>query len=424
MNKSAHILIVDDEPDTIEILSRQLGIENYKILKAYSGKESLELLKKHKVDLILMDIIMPEMDGFETIRIIRDTVKEFIPIIIVTASKDDTESITRGFAVGANDYIVIPCNKEELLARIKAMLRIKELHDALEEKNQKLTEANEQIEATHKELIATAEIARKRATELEKAYKKLDESQASLIRSEKLAVMGRLTADVAHELNNPLAIVIGGAQLILSRLDEKQTSSKSLLETVLRNARRCKTILSSLLGYNQTIGKKEENINLPDLIREAINDIGFQYDMSAIDVEWRYPGFAKGSAEASDKQAYLETVGNKSALLSVFVNLIRNARQAMGEKGRLTIAVAKEDKKHLRVEIHDTGIGMNKEQKAKLFQPFASGWKEKDGSGIGLATSLGIIETHGGSMSAESEGIGKGATFTILLPCEFARRSQ
>src|SRR3990167_7349130 len=126
MNKPAHILIVDDEPDTIEILSRQLSMENYKVLKASSGKKSLELLKKHKLDLVLMDIKMPGMDGFETITIIRDTVKDFIPIIIVTATRDDTESITRGFGVGADDYIVIPCSKEELLARIKAMLRIKE----------------------------------------------------------------------------------------------------------------------------------------------------------------------------------------------------------------------------------------------------------------------------------------------------------
>jgi signal transduction histidine kinase len=263
------------------------------------------------------------------------------------------------------------------------------------------------------------------------------EMQEKLLTSEKLAVMGRLTADVAHELNNPLAIVIGGIQLVLSRIDEKaQTTFKSQLETVLRNARRCKTILNNLLGYGRTIGKKEEAVNLPDLIREAIDDVNYQYDMSAIETVLNYPGSAEGpafseaspthrgepkasSAGASSEQAVAEITGNKSALLSVLVNLIRNARQAMGEKGRLTITIEKEDKKHLRIEIHDTGSGISKEQKVKLFQPFASGWKEREGSGLGLATSLGIIETHGGSMSAESEGEGKGATFTILLPCEF-----
>jgi len=235
------------------------------------------------------------------------------------------------------------------------------------------------------------------------------EMREKLLTSEKLAVMGRLTADVAHELNNPLAIVIGGTQLVLSRLDEKaQTTFKSQLETVLRNGRRCKTILSNLLGYGRTIGKKEEAVNLPDLVREAIDNVNYQHDMSAIEKVLNYGEIASA-----------EIIGNRSALLSVFVNLIRNARQAMGEKGRLTITIEKEDKKHLRIEICDTGLGMSKDQKSKLFKPFTSGWKAGEGSGLGLATSLGIIEMHGGSMTAESEGPGKGAAFTILLPCEF-----
>jgi len=238
-------------------------------------------------------------------------------------------------------------------------------------------------------------------------------AQEKLLAAEKLAVMGRLTADVTHEVNNPLAIIIGGTQLVLSRLDKKSSPFKKQLETVLRNAKRCKTILGSLLGYNRTIGKKEESINLPALIREAIKDVGYQYDMSGIETVFN-----------CNEIANAEITGNSTALLSVFINLIRNARQAMGEKGRLTITMQKEDEKHLRIEIHDTGSGMNAKQKAELFKPFASGWKERDGSGLGLATSLGIIETHGGSMSAESGGVGKGAVFTILLPCEFKEKKE
>lgn len=232
-----------------------------------------------------------------------------------------------------------------------------------------------------------------------------------LLAAEKLAVMGRLVADVSHELNNPLAIIIGGAQLVLSHLDKKSSQFKKQLEIVLRNAKRCKTILGNLLSYNRTISKKEEAINLPALIREAIQNVGYQYDMSGIETVLN-----------CDEAANAEITGNSTALLSVFVNLVRNARQAMGEKGRLTITMQKEAKKHLRIEIHDTGSGMNAKQKAELFKPFASGWKEREGSGLGLATSLGIIETHGGSMSAESGGVGEGATFTILLPCEFKEK--
>lgn len=242
--------------------------------------------------------------------------------------------------------------------------------------------------------------------------------------AEKLAVMGRLVAEVAHELNNPLAVVIGGTQLILSRLDETQTTFKDHLERVLRNAQRCKMILGNLRDYGRTIGKKDEIVILSDLIREAVHNVAYQYDMNGIEVALNF-----------NEMADAQITGNQSALLSVFINLIRNARQAMGNNGRLIITIEKEDDLQLRINIHDTGIGMSTEQMAKLFRPFSSGWNsavasrarkslgisgllpgDTEGAGIGLATSLGIIETHGGHMSAESEGEGKGATFTILLP--------
>ncbi|MBU4212667.1 MAG: PAS domain S-box protein [Verrucomicrobia bacterium] len=229
-----------------------------------------------------------------------------------------------------------------------------------------------------------------------------------LLTAERLSVMGRLMADVTHELSNPLAVIIGETQLVLNHLDKKSLPLKEQLETVMQSAQRCKTILGNLHSYNRTIGKKEETINLPALIREAIKDVNYQYDMSGIETVLN-----------CNEIANAEISGNNTALLSVFINLIRNARQAMGEKGRLTVTMQKEDKKHLRIAIHDTGSGMNDKQKAELFKPFTSGWKERGGSGLGLATSLGIMETHKGSMSAESEGVGKGATFTILLPCEF-----
>ncbi len=231
------------------------------------------------------------------------------------------------------------------------------------------------------------------------------EMQEKLLISEQLAVMGRLVADVAHELNNPLAIIIGRTQLILHRIDEQSKQFKGQLETILHSARRCKNILSNLLTYSRTIGKKENAVNLPDLIREAVDNVNYQYEMSSIEVVMNFI-----------LPTNIEITGNKTALLSVFVNLIRNARQAMPHKGNLVITVEKESESLICIEIRDTGIGITKEQLTKLFQPFISGWIQEEGTGLGLATSLGIIETYGGKMWAESEGEGKGAKFTILLP--------
>ncbi len=231
------------------------------------------------------------------------------------------------------------------------------------------------------------------------------ELQEKLLISEKLAVMGRLMADVSHELNNPLTIVIGRTELILSHIDEQSVPFKAKLEIVLQSARRCKTILSNLLTYCRTIGKKEGAVNLPDLIGEAINSVNFECDMTAIDV-------------VVNCNLPLDTTisGNKDALLSVFINLIRNAWRAMAKKGSLSFFVTQENQNYLRIEIHDTGIGISNEKLQTIFQPFSSGWAEGDGTGLGLATSLGIIETHGGKMWVESKGEGKGTKFTILLP--------
>ena len=229
--------------------------------------------------------------------------------------------------------------------------------------------------------------------------------QEKLLISEKLAVMGRLMADVSHELNNPLAIVIGRIELMLGHMDKQSAPFKAKLETVLKSVLRCKTILSNLLIYSKTIGRTEGPLNLPELIGEAVDAANYQYDISGINVTVN-----------ANLPSDIGIIGNKDALLSVFINLILNAKRAMVEKGNLTFTIAKANETQLRIEINDTGIGINKEKLPQIFQPFNSGWDDGDGVGLGLATSLGIIETHGGKMSVESEGEGKGTTFTILLP--------
>ncbi len=229
--------------------------------------------------------------------------------------------------------------------------------------------------------------------------------QEKLLISEKLAVMGRLVADVSHEINNPLAIIIGRIQLMLSQSDGQQPPLQCQLETLLQNAQRCKTILSNLLTYSRTISKQEAAVNLPDLIREALDAVSYQYDMSTLEV-----------AVACNLPAHTKIIANKDALLSVFINLIRNARQAMTQTGKLTITVAFENESQIRIEIHDTGIGISKSCLEKIFQPFNSEWQQDKGTGLGLVTSLGIIETHGGKLWAESAGEGQGTKFIILLP--------
>jgi DNA-binding response OmpR family regulator len=165
MDKPAKILIVDDVPDTIEILSRQLKKEGFSILTVFNGKDAVESVRKQKPDLILMDVSMPGMDGFEATRIIKEENRTiFLPVIIVTATREDTEGIVKGLESGADDYVSLPCPKEELMARIRAMLRIKKLYA----ENQKLIE---DLRSTNEELREAQRELEKKASDLERFNK-------------------------------------------------------------------------------------------------------------------------------------------------------------------------------------------------------------------------------------------------------------
>ncbi|MBU2573476.1 MAG: response regulator [Elusimicrobia bacterium] len=366
-----NILIVDDEPAHIEAIRRAFRASDTKaVVRAASTlREYRELAAAEPPDIALLDLNLPDGRALEALS--PPPAANPFPILIITAYGDEGWAV-QAMKAGAFDYIV-------------------------------------------KSAVAFAEMPHT----VERALREWNSLQAcrraeeNLLISEKLAVMGRLTAEVAHELNNPLAVVISRTSLLLSRPDARRPPLKSQLETVLRSALRCKIILSGILGYGRTIGKKDELIDLSDLIREAVNDIGYVYDMSAVNMEWR------------GKQAGVEVSGNRSELLSVFINIMRNAYQAMEGTGSLTISVRRDpDNNRVRLAIHDTGAGMSGEQLAKLFQPFTSGWKKGEGIGLGLATSRGIVERHGGRLSAESGGKGKGAAFTILLPCSAKVRGK
>ncbi|MBI4231964.1 response regulator [Candidatus Peregrinibacteria bacterium] len=380
MNKSAQILVVDDEPDTLEVLSRQLSPENYKVLTATSGKKSLELLKKHKPDLILMDLMMPGMDGFETIKIIRDTIKDFIPIIIVTATRDDTESITRGFSVGADDYIVIPCNKGELLARIRAMLRIKELHDNLKERNQ----------------------------ELAGAYNKIKETHEQLVHAGKMVAIGQLSAGAAHEINNPLAAIIGFTEAVLLDIKNQRHTPDEIvhdLEIVLKNAGRCKAIMSSLLTFARAKEPEKQETDINSHLNDALSLIEYKTKAQNIKVIKRY-----------EKNLCVVNM-DRDQMTQVFVNFISNAQNAMPDGGELLIRTWRENN-FVGIEFKDTGAGIEKENLSKIFDPFFTTSGPGKGIGLGLSLSYSIIKRHEGNIKVSSEGKNKGASFIIEIPAQ------
>lgn len=303
MNNPPKILVVNDVPDTIEILSRQLKQEGYEVLTAYNAKDSIALAQSQNPDLVLMDIGLPDMDGFQATKIIKEKnrgTEKFLPIIIVTATKDDTTSIVRGLQCGADDYITLPCEKEVILARIRSMLRIKHLHDELNRAN------------TMKVLFL---------------------------------------AGMAHQLRTPTVGIQGFTQLLLE--DKTMTESqKRNIKHIDRNVRRLIHFMEEILDLATIIAGKiklePERFRLNPLIRSCLSSI------SSIRPILR-----------NKKIKLVSSIDKNVPVLNTDIirvrqivdNLLSNAVK-FTEKGKIGIRCKLDNKGMVIISVSDTGIGI------------------------------------------------------------------
>ncbi len=232
--------------------------------------------------------------------------------------------------------------------------------------------------------------------------------EKSLLTAEKLAAVGTFVAGAAHELNNPLSCVIGFNQWALSKLERGEIDREGLrdaLEKVAGNADRCRTIVSSLLASGRGYGGPPAPVDLHQVIDEAIASAGREIAFDQVAWEKDYsPGVRP-------------VLVNRDDLLKVFINVALNACQAMGGKGILKITTRPAGNR-ARVIFRDNGAGIRKEDLPRVFDPFFSTKTDDRSAGLGLAVCLGIIRSSEGEITVESEGKGRGATVTIVLPLE------
>lgn len=239
-----------------------------------------------------------------------------------------------------------------------------------------------------------------------KAGKQLKEVQDRLIKSEKITALGKFVSGAAHELNNPLAVIIGLLQVLQENIKKKQVNDEKLEETIgiiLNNGNRCQSIINNLLNYSKGIMLKFSPEDLREIIEESISLVNYQKSLKNIDI---IKEFDNGIPKVPV---------NKNSIEQVFINIIRNSCQAMNGRGTLKIIVKKE-KKYANIIFTDSGKGIKKEDLNNIFDPFYSGWESGEGTGLGLSASAGIIEAHKGEILVDSEGENKGASFTVKLP--------
>ncbi len=354
MKSPDRLLIVDDVPDNLFLVRTILEEEGYEVLEADNGETALELVKSELPDLILLDVMMPEMDGFEVTQCIRarDDLP-FIPILLITAY--DQTSAVKGLDLGADEFIRKPVEAEELLARVRSLLRLK--HSIAERDN----------------------IARQRQD-----------------------FVSRLT----HDLRTPL--VAADRMMGLLRdgaLGDISPQVREALEIMSRSNLNLLEMVNKLLDvYRYEAGSKTlemRPLDVAELVRQVVQELGAIAQTKNLDLIANIP-------------TGLPLVkGDRLELLRVFNNLIGNALK-FTEEGHVEVSVEQQDAE-IVILVSDTGPGVSEAERPFLFQRFQQGTHHKQGSGLGLYLSNYIVMAHGGKISLQC-GKDKGSCFSVHLP--------
>ncbi|HEX5687565.1 MAG TPA: response regulator [Ideonella sp.] len=424
------ILIVDDTPANVAVLADYLEDHGLRIVVAQDGQEGLSRAEFVKPDLILLDIMMPGMDGFETCRLLKENPAILdIPVIFMTALTD-TSNVVKGFQLGAVDYVTKPIQIEEVMARIGTHLSLRAMHKQLSAKNLMLGQEVETRQLAEEALRAVS-------VEQRSLIAKLQQAHEQLLQSEKMASVGQLAAGIAHEINNPIGF-----------LNSNIGTLQDYIDTLFEALDSCGDAMARATNREEVVARFEEvkanaeidflKNDIVDLMRESkeglkrVKDIVQALkDFSHVgEANWLEADLHKGlestlnivNNEIKYKATVVREYGDlppvrclASQLNQVFMNLLVNAAQAIIEAGTITIRTGNGTNGWVWVEICDTGSGIPPDIMNRIFDPFFTTKPVGSGTGLGLSLSYGIVHKHGGRIEVQSE-VNKGSCFTVHLP--------
>jgi signal transduction histidine kinase len=393
------ILIVDDEPKNLVVLETVLDDPDYRLVRAESADEALLALVAEQFALLILDIRMPGMTGFELAEVIKKRKKTAeIPIIFLTAYYSEDQHVLEGYGSGAVDYLHKPVNPQILRSKVAVFA---ELH----RKNRDVATANTALLAEVKERRSAEEQLRQLNETLEQRVTDRTEElrQANRLKDEFLAMLG-------HELRNPLAAIMNAVQVMHSSAATPSliTKSVALVDRQTRNLRR---IVDDLLDVARVTRGKIE-------LRREPADIG-QIAAQAVDVVRPLLGDPEEIEIGVLSDSPLRVDADRTRLEQSIVNLLLNAIKFSSGSRKIKITVEAQDHEAV-VSISDNGIGIAPDMLSRIFDLFTQADRSLDrtqgGLGIGLFICKRLVELHGGSISAFSDGTGRGAVFKIRLP--------
>ena len=394
----ATILVVDDKQSNTLALQALLEPLGEQIVLASSGREALRYLLRNEVAVILMDVQMPEMDGYETASLIRERpCTRYTPIIFITAINTDEQHAFQGYSVGAVDYITKPFNPNTLLSKVGVFVE-------LFQKEKQLREQTEKLHRAEMDALELKQRERERELEQEKirAVNRLLEEKVR----ERTAELEAFCYSVSHDLRAPLRGIHASTSILAQELgSDVNEERRKALERVKQSAKKMDELISALLSLSR-ITRSEIHTTSVDVTRLA--------EAVVEDIRSADPGRTVSVEIHPDMVAN----GDPVLLRNMLYNLIGNAWKftAGQSEGRITIGVSSPVDGRQIFYVKDNGVGFDQHYVHKLFQPFERlhSAESYPGSGVGLATVLRIVRKHGGNVWAEGEE-GKGAQFFFTL---------
>jgi signal transduction histidine kinase len=380
------VLVAEDEPDMRRFLKTELD-KDYDVLEAADGVQALEKALHFSPDIILLDMMMPEMDGLEVCRELRKRETTMnIPVILLTARADE-ETKFNALEIGANDFLAKPFSSTELQARIKNLIESHHFQRKLSKQNVALTSAIEQIK----------------------------ETESQLVQSEKLASLGRLSAGIIHEINNPLNFTLTGLFALRNKsrqlAPEQRREYEEILDDVEEGVKRVRDIVFDLRTFTHPGAGAGEIVEVPDAARAALRFLSGEWK-GEIQIEQNLP---------PDQIVW----ANRNKLIHVLVNLLQNSIDALaekkfadGEKPTIWIEGRTQGDRSLIV-VRDNGTGIDPKFLGKIFDPFFTTKEVGKGMGLGLSICYRIVHAYGGRISVRSEH-GKNCEFTV----DFATKDE
>jgi signal transduction histidine kinase len=353
------ILIVDDVAQNIEIAKTILEMDGYTVDTAQEGDRALEKVRTGGVDLILLDIMMPEFDGFQVAEELqKDEGTADIPIIFLTA-RNDTESITRGFRIGAVDYITKPFKGDELKMRVRTHLKLRHTQRELQEAN---------------------------------------------------AAKDKFFSIIAHDLRSPFTALVGMSQFLANGIDNLDAqTAKEFLEGMHRSSKNAFNLLENLLEWSRVqtgrLPMKPETLNVRELVDEILNLFQVNISNKQLQIDNRL-------------DEYVPVYADRNAVQAIFRNLLSNAIKFTPREGTVELDSHPLDGRRAFI-VKDNGVGMDEDTRQDLFRidvrHSSKGTNKERGTGLGLILCREFVERNGGEINVESEP-DRGTLFTFTLP--------